>query len=80
VRPEMHKFWDEVAVLKEDRVNDILMGRGYIEIVAHGVTYRSVVEPMHELVTWICWEPFHVIDHFSYLEDPDATIEWKETE
>lgn len=72
------QFWDRVMAVKEGRIGDMINGDGYIEIVAYGMTYRSVTEPLHGTTSWVCWQPFHVENHFSYIEDPDATVEWKE--
>lgn len=63
-----------------DRVNAVLAAhpdiaeKGYVEIVANGVTYRSID---HEYDTlWVSWKPFRWLYHFSELQDPDATVRW----
>lgn len=49
---------------------------GYLEIKAHGIVYRSVPSGDHGEVSWVSWEPYEIISHFSMLTDPKATIQW----
>ncbi len=70
----MKRFWNCVNAMLEKHGDDFAYG--YLEIVAHGITYRSIEDMDHGNTTWISWEPYKIIGHFSALTDPDATIKW----
>ncbi len=74
---KLTEFWDRVMLAQKEREEK---GSGYVEIVSYGGTavYRSVTEIMNGFTSWVCWEPFHVLRHFSYIDDSESTVEWKE--
>jgi len=66
-------YWDRVqAILDEHRA---YLDGGYIEIVAHGIAYRSI-PGTRGVSRWVSWEPYRILYHFSELRDPDATVRW----
>lgn len=74
--PDVHPFWDIVRATMDKYERPLFNFEGYLQIVAHGVEYRSIPESDHGSVAWVSWEPFKTIPHYSFLTDPDATIEW----
>jgi len=80
----MERFWKEVNDLLAEKdvmietstgkVNKLLY-LGYIEIEANNLIFRSI--PDEHGIMWVCWEPFHVLGHFSQISDECATVKWK---
>jgi len=80
---DMRPFWDTVnralhehdyMVQTPDGSVHHLVIDGYLQITARGVVYRSI--PREHTTTWVAWEPYEIVGHFSQLTDPNATIEW----
>ena len=74
----MRPFWNRVNKMMIVEGHDLR--NGYFEIKAHNIIYRSVFDDIHGGTIWVSWEPFKVINHFSYLSDPEGTIKWVEHE
>jgi hemerythrin len=54
--------------------HDVMVEIGYIEISAHNRIYRSI--PKEHGMSWVCWEPYHILEHFSEIDDPKATAKY----
>ena len=77
----MKPFWRRVNNLIGEHDEDIWHKRGYLEILADGNTYRSIyTSPWDSHITWISWEPFGMMGHFSSITDRNASIRWVSTE
>lgn len=83
----VNRFWDECNQLirEHDTVVETPSGKvqklilmGYLEINNHGVLYRSV--PGEYGFQWISWNPFRIVNHFSFFNDKKATIRYVEND
>jgi hypothetical protein len=73
---KMKPFWDRVGEMLLKYDDDLGKHKGYFEVTARDIIYRSLPMDHHGLIEWVSWKPFKIIHHFSYISDPDATIKW----
>lgn len=66
------KYWDKVSMFLP-----LLDDGGYISIVTtsreHGKR-KYVSVPWEHGVMFVCAEPYHLVQHFSELDDPNADV------
>ena len=69
----MKAYWDRMNALLP-----LLEKGGHIRITSSGREYVSV--PWEHGVMFVCTRPYHVIQHFSVLDDPDAVATYIDDE
>ena len=66
-------FWGKMAKILGENNPWLPVTHGYIEIISHGITYRSFHVGGREIF-WISWVPYDVVEHYSLLFEPNVSV------
>ena len=67
----LQAFWDRVD---EMMVLHPLEYGGHYELTIHGELWKSYQAEYG--ITWIRWEPYSVVNHFSHFDDPNGRMSY----